>query len=65
MSFICKCQKICKVNDMTFKFKLYFASYKSSTDCQRNKTCKNYIQLDQLKTIKRTQSRLKRNIKML
>ena len=65
MPFICKCQKIYKVNDKTFKFKLYFDSYKSSTDCQRNKKCKNYIQLDQLKTIKRTQSRLKRYIKTL
>ena len=27
--------------------------------------CKNYIQLDQLKKIRRTQRRLKRNIKML
>ena len=34
-------------------------------DSQRNKKCKNYIQLDQLKTIKRTKSRLKENIKML
>ena len=42
-----------------------FDSYKSSTDCQRNRKCKNYIQLDQLKTIKRTKSKLKRNIKML
>ena len=54
-----------KVNDKTFKIKLYFDSYKSSTDCQRNKKCKNYIQLDQLKTIKRTKNGLKRNIKML
>ena len=29
------------------------------------KKCKNCIQLDQLKKIKRTKSRLKRNIKML
>ena len=27
--------------------------------------CKNYIQLDQLKNIKMTKSRLKRNMKML
>ena len=54
-----------KVNDKTFKTKLYFNSYKSSTDCQRNKKCKNYIQPDQLKTIKRTKNGLKRNIKML
>ena len=27
--------------------------------------CKNYIQLDQLKKIRRTKRRLKRNIKML
>ena len=63
MPFICKCQKIC--NNKTFKFELYFDSYKSSMDCQRNKKCKNYIQLDQLKTIKRTKSKLKRNMKML
>ena len=30
MPFICKCQKI--YNDKTFKFELYFDSYKSSTD---------------------------------
>ena len=30
-----------------------------------NNKYKNYIQLDQLKKIKRTKSRLKRNIKML
>ena len=65
MPFICRCQKIYKVNDKTFEIKLYFDSYKSSKDCQRNKKCKNYIKLDQLKTIKRTKSRLKRNIKML
>ena len=40
------------------KFKLDFDSYKSSTN-------KNHIQIDQLKTIKRTKSRLKRIIKML
>ena len=39
--------------------------YKPSTDCQRNKKCKNYIQLHQLETIKRTKNELKRNIKML
>ena len=33
MPFICKCQKIYKVNDKAFKFKLYFDSYKSSMDC--------------------------------
>ena len=65
MPFICKCQKIYKVNDKTFKFKLHFDSYKSSTNCQRNKKYKNYIQLDQLNTIKRTKSTLKRNVKML
>ena len=65
MPFICKCQKIHKVNDKTFKIQLYFDSYKSSMDCQRSKKCKNYIQLDQLKMIKRTKSGLKRNIKML
>ena len=65
MLFICKYQKIYKVNDKKFKFKLYFDTYKSSTDCQRNKKYKSYIQLDQLKTIKRTKSRLKRNIKLL
>ena len=32
MSFICKCQKMYKVNDKTFKFKLYFDSYKFSSD---------------------------------
>ena len=53
------------VNDKAFKIELYFDSYKSSTGCQRNKKCKNYIQLDQLKMIKRTKNRLKRNIKML
>ena len=42
---------------------LYFDSYKSSTDWQWNGKCKNYIQLDQLKKIKRTNSRLKREIK--
>ena len=31
MPFICKCQKI--YNDKTFKFELYFDSYKSSTKC--------------------------------
>ena len=31
MPFICKCQKI--YNDKTFKFELYFDSYKSSMDC--------------------------------
>ena len=45
MPFICKCQKVYKVNDKTFKFKLYFDSYKSSTDCQRNKKCKNQLHL--------------------
>ena len=30
MHFICKCQKIYKINDKAFKFKLYFDSYKSS-----------------------------------
>ena len=65
MPLICKCQKIYKVNDKTFKFKLYFDSYKFSVRCQRNKRCKNYIQLDQLKKMKLTKSRLKRNIKML
>ena len=35
MPFICKCQKI--YDDKTFKFELHFDSYKSSTDCQRNK----------------------------
>ena len=64
MPFICRCQKTYKINDETFKFKLYFDSYKS-TDCQRSKKCKNCIQLDQLKTIKRIKSRLKRNIKIL
>ena len=54
-----------KANDKTFKFKSYFDSYKSSRDCQRNKKCKNYIQLDELKTIKRTKNRLKRNMKIL
>ena len=44
MPFICKCQKIYKVNnDKTFKIELRFDSYKSSMDCQRNKKCKNYI----------------------
>ena len=56
---------IYKVNDKAFKFKLYFDYYKSSMDCQRNKKCKNYMQLHQLKTMKRTKSRLKRNIKKL
>ena len=65
MPFICKCQKIYKVNDETFKIQLYFDSYKFSRDYQRNKNCKNYIQLDHLKTIKKTKSRLKRNVKML
>ena len=54
-----------KVNDKTFKIRLYFDSCKSSMNCQRNKNCKNYIQLDQLKTTKRTKNGLKRNIKML
>ena len=45
MPFICKCQKKYKVNDKTFKFKLYFDSYKSFTDCQRNKKCKNQLHL--------------------
>ena len=54
-----------KWNDDTFKISLYFDSYKSSTDWQWNEKCKNYIQLDQLKKIKRTKSRLKRNIKLL
>ena len=62
MPFICKCQKIYKVNDKTFKIDLYFDSYKSSMDCQRNKKCKNYIQLNQLKMIKRTKNRLKRKV---
>ena len=30
MPFICNCQKI--YNDKTFKFELYFDSYKSSTE---------------------------------
>ena len=65
MPFICNFQKTYKVNDKTFKTELYFDSYKSSKDCQGNKKCKNYIQVAQLKTIKKTKSRLKRNIKML
>ena len=44
---------------------LYFDSYRSSTDWQWNEKCKNYIPLDQLKKIKRTKSRLNRNMKML
>ena len=35
------------------KIQLYFDSYKSSTDWQWGEKCKNYIQLDQLKKIKR------------
>ena len=52
-------------NDKAFKIQLYFDSYKSSTDWRWNEKCKSYIQLDQLKKIKRTKSRQKRNIKML
>ena len=54
-----------KLNNETFKTQLYFDSYKSSTYWQWNKTCKNYIQLYQLKKIKRAKSRLKIKIKML
>ena len=58
--------KIYKVNNKAFKIQLYFDYYKSSTDFQRNKKCKNYyIQLDQLKNYKKTKNRLKRNKKML
>ena len=53
------------LNNETFKIQLYFDSYKSSTDWQWNENCKNYIQLDQLKKIKWTKSRLKRKRKML
>ena len=41
MPFICKYQKIYKVNDKPFKFKSYFDSYKSSTDCETSKKCKS------------------------
>ena len=37
--------------------------YKSSTDWQWNVKCKNYVQLDKLKTIKRTKGRVIKNIK--
>ena len=50
-------------NNETFKIQLYFDSYKSSTDWQWNENCKNNIQLDQLKKIIVTKSRLKRKIK--
>ena len=43
----------CKVNDKTFKIELYFDSYKSSTGCQRNEKCKNYIQLESIKNDKK------------
>ena len=52
-----------KFNNETLKIHLNFDSYKSSTDWQSNEKCKNYIQLDQLKKIKRIKSRLKRKIK--
>ena len=45
------------------QIQLYFDSDKSSTEWKWNEKCKNYIQLDQLKKIKRTNSRLKRKIK--
>ena len=62
--FYLKMSKIYKINDETVIIKLYFNFYKSSTDwhCWKKK-CKNYIQLDQLKKTKRTNSRLKRDIK--
>ena len=43
MSFICKCQKLYKVNDKTFNIKLHFNSYKSSRDCQKHKKGKYTI----------------------
>ena len=43
----------------------YFDFYKPSLDRQKTKKRKNYIRPDQIKNIKRTKSRLKRNIKML
>ena len=54
-----------KIHDETFKIQLYFHFYKSSMDWQWNEKCKNYIQLCQLKKIKRAKSRLKRSIKLL
>ena len=63
--FSLKMSKKYKIHDETFKIQLYFHFYKSSMDWQWNEKCKNYIQLDQLKKIKRTKSRLKRSIKML
>ena len=53
------------IQDDTFKIQLDFDFYKSSTDWQLNEKCENYIQLYQLRKIKRTKTRLERSIKML
>ena len=53
------------IRDDTFKIQLDFDFYKSSTDWQLNEKCENYIQLYQLRKIKRTKTRLERSIKML
>ena len=53
------------IQDDTFKLQLDFDFYKSSTDWQLNEKCENYIQLYQLRKIKRTKTRLERSIKML
>ena len=42
-----------------------FVIFQFSTDWQWNEKCKNYMQPDQLKKIKRAKGRLKRNIKVL
>ena len=55
------------INETTRHLKVCYISILSNllrTD-NKTKSVKNYIQLDQLKKIKRTKSRLKRNIKML
>ena len=56
-----------KINKTIRHLKFHYISifYKSSVDWQGNEKCKNYIQLDQLKKVKRTKGRLTRNIKML
>ena len=53
------------IQDDTFKIQLDFDFYKSSTDWQLNEKCEIYIQLYQLRKIKRTKTRLERSIKML
>ena len=53
------------IQDDTFKIQLDLDFYKSSTDWQLNEKCENYIQLYQLRKIKRTKTRLERSIKML